>query len=120
MRLDTIRLVVGGAVGPGIRTAATDEVNPGGWVYAILEHVEEEAIRRFGADAPSEAEKRLAASRAMATVIPTINCPTRRRAQLYPMPWPYTPANSESPSGVARSDYAMNAGDVGVSTLGFF
>lgn len=93
---------------------------PGGWLYAVLEYLDHGEVRSLGISAQDDAEKRIAAAQAMATIVPTFACPSRRAATLYPMPWPYPLVNADPPLSVARSDYAMNAGDQGVLTLGMF
>jgi prepilin-type N-terminal cleavage/methylation domain-containing protein len=83
---------------------------PGGWIYNILSFVEQESIRTTGAGEPSE-EKRDSLVRAMATPIPTFNCPSRRPSRAYPLDWPgLVFTNTNQPNEVARSDYAINCG----------
>jgi prepilin-type N-terminal cleavage/methylation domain-containing protein len=91
---------------------------PGGWVFAILDFVEQGSVRTLGTAASNDAEKQLAAGEAASVVLPMLYCPSRRAARLYPMPWPYPSVNATLPPTIARSDYAMNAGDAGVNSLG--
>jgi len=94
------------------------QFQPGGWVFAVLDNIEERDIRLLGVNVVSPSAKRSAAAQAMSTLIPVINCPSRRAVGLYPLSWPYAMANADISESVARSDYAMNAGDTGVNSLG--
>jgi prepilin-type N-terminal cleavage/methylation domain-containing protein/prepilin-type processing-associated H-X9-DG protein len=90
---------------------------PGGWVYNILDFLESSAVRRGGGP-QSDAEQRAAAAQSMQLPLVVVACPTRRPAAPFPHAQPYLLANADVPATVARSDYAINAGDAGVNQLG--
>ena len=91
-----------------------DRQQPGGWIYNTLPYLEQAAVRNM-ADGNS-IEQRDANTAAMLQVpIPLFHCPSRRSADLYP----YTEAkfelrNSLPVSRAAKSDYAINGGDVSI------
>jgi prepilin-type N-terminal cleavage/methylation domain-containing protein len=88
---------------------------PGGWVYNILSYTEESALRELGRG-KAAADKRADALTLTKSPLPGFNCPSRRRATLYPC---YNPQgnNVDWTPLVARADYAINAGTA-VSTCG--
>jgi len=85
---------------------------PGGWIYDILPYIEQEALHEMGYG-ESYNDRKAAASTVASTPLALINCPTRRRAQLFECHdgggWIATNANNVP--AAARSDYAANAGD---------
>lgn len=85
---------------------------PGGWVYNILPFVDQETLHQRGSGKP-ELEKKYDAWRLMQTPLAIINCPSRRRSQLYRGgPNAYNAAQPPGTTGgSARSDYAANTGD---------
>ena len=91
---------------------------PGGWIYNILPFIEQQSLHDLGAGLPWNDSRKLAANlQCAATPVTTLNCPTRRRAITYPWtsaPWWYFTANihPNASSGLARTDYAANGGDV--------
>ncbi len=91
---------------------------PGGWVYNLLPFLEQTSIHDLGAGLP-EIEKRNAAALVVQQPIAIFNCPTRRTAIVYPNSWPYLASNLPTPQPpmVARSDYAINAGDRKFNTI---
>lgn len=88
----------------------TNYNQPGSWVFNLLEYLELVNVRNLkGQD---NIMKRIS------TPIATFNCPTRRASQAYPFTRgiSFQADNlSVSPSSVARSDYAGNAGITSVS-----
>jgi len=87
---------------------------PGGWVYNILPYIDQEVLHQRGAGQP-DATKRQEAWRLMQTPLQILNCPSRRKSQLY-RGGPSTGNHNASPpagapSGQARSDYAACTGD---------
>ncbi len=97
---------------------------PGGWIYNILPHTEMNALHDLGRYG-SASVKQAAVLQLVSTALPFTHCPTRRRAALWPMDWGtnYVGSNSggvTAPSGflVARTDYAVNVGDVQQDELG--
>jgi prepilin-type processing-associated H-X9-DG protein len=87
------------------------ERQPGGWVYNILAYVEEGELRRHGAGASLDLKK-LAATEVTQHPVAIFNCPTRRRCNAYPYQDIYPPKNADSVPLVAKSDYAINGGDI--------
>jgi prepilin-type N-terminal cleavage/methylation domain-containing protein len=88
---------------------------PGGWVYNILPQIEQQAVRDLGAGKPAD-QKRLDARTMAKTPLSLMNCPSRRPSKLYPMVKlgnfvAFNAAdNDPTDNGVARGDYAINAG----------
>jgi len=87
---------------------------PGGWVYGILPYIEQEALRQQGKGTEYDS-KRAALARVCTTPLTIMNCPSRRKADVYPCldekVAPFNAINSvDTPEGYARTDYAMNAG----------
>jgi prepilin-type N-terminal cleavage/methylation domain-containing protein len=84
---------------------------PGGWAYNILPYIDQENLHQQGAG-KTDPEKMTAAATVMQTPLALFNCPTRRRALLYPFTYPHT-HNANNPATVAKTDYAANAGTRG-------
>mgnify|MGYP006270073255 CR=1 FL=1 len=91
---------------------------PGGWLFSCLPYLEQTAIWNLAADGDPMnigATQTAGAVRMVRTLLPTVNCPSRRPLQLLPKPSNGTfvawncGANS-SDNVVARADYAVNAG----------
>jgi prepilin-type N-terminal cleavage/methylation domain-containing protein len=84
---------------------------PGGWIYNILPFIEQQALHDLGASGGTIAIQDANAIRC-ATPLDGLNCPSRRPATLcrlaYPLQFHLT---AGSVGQLARSDYAMNAGD---------
>lgn len=106
-----------GASWTGDPDAGYGRDQPGGWVYGLLQFMEMGSTRSLGTSATTEFAKRAAAADAAAARLPGFNCPSRRANALYPSSWPYTMSNVVLPPMVARSDYAMNGGDVGANFI---
>jgi prepilin-type N-terminal cleavage/methylation domain-containing protein/prepilin-type processing-associated H-X9-DG protein len=90
---------------------------PGGWIYNILEYMEASVLRQ-SRGLSSDDQQREAAGRVLQSPLATLICPTRRGVQLFSHAQPYLLANTVTPEMVARSDYAINAGETGVNQLG--
>jgi prepilin-type N-terminal cleavage/methylation domain-containing protein len=84
---------------------------PGGWVYNLLPYVEQSALRDLGMKTTGAA-KMTALTEVVQSPLALLNCPTRRRAALYPYDMSWPPRNYNNVAMVAKSDYAINAGDV--------
>ncbi len=102
---------------------------PGGWIYNILPHTEMNNLHDLGKTppglTPNNSTKQAAILQMVSTALPFTNCPTRRREALYPQDWGtnYIAHNSggvTSPAGtlLARTDYAVNVGDVQGNEIG--
>ena len=118
------------------------KLQPGGWIYNILPYVGEQALHDLGKGLPEPppgsrttvtpadlnppfADKQAAMLALVQTPLTIMNCPTRRRAILYPLNW--SPGyvgfcgnaglvfiNPTSAGYVARTDYTANYGSTGV------
>lgn len=88
----------------------TGRHQPGGWLYCILPQLEQRPLSELGRRMPP-ADKRAALAKANETTLPIANCPSRRDSS--PRPWApiYVPWNVDVAGPVAKSDYAINAGD---------
>jgi prepilin-type N-terminal cleavage/methylation domain-containing protein/prepilin-type processing-associated H-X9-DG protein len=86
---------------------------PGGWSYAILPHIEQQAVYNLGADgdpnADTAAQKAAAVTRDQ-TPLSMFNCPSRRRNQVFERQRNRTYHNSNSLPRAAGLDYAACAG----------
>jgi type II secretory pathway pseudopilin PulG len=100
---------------------------PGGWAYNVLPFLEEQRIRELGVGLPDGSrEQQLALLQANASPIPLFICPSRRSPRLFPVVIshandvlgfsPLLPDECLRGDGgfcqVARSDYAVNAGNL--------
>jgi prepilin-type processing-associated H-X9-DG protein len=84
---------------------------PGGWVYNILPFIEQAALHDLGANG-SDMATQDANARRLATPLAGLNCPSRRGASLYRLASGIVFRLTSGPiNSLARSDYAMNAGD---------
>jgi len=85
----------------------------GGWIYSILPFMEQETVYNMPRDNDPNtvtSTQKDGARRMVRTPLVIMNCPSRRRAIVYPdtgYVWAY---NMDSPGGAARSDYCGNAG----------
>ena len=94
---------------------------PGSWIFNILDFVEEGNLRNCEKGLATTAPGFQTASITLhQTPIAIFNCPSRRAARIYPGVWgpPTFEPIGEQPwladtarAGVAKSDYAANAGD---------
>jgi prepilin-type N-terminal cleavage/methylation domain-containing protein/prepilin-type processing-associated H-X9-DG protein len=96
---------------------APDQSQPGGWIYQIMTFMEQQNLQKQGAGLPRA--QQLALNYQMcATVIPMMNCPSRRTGGPWANGWPTSyyncaPAGEQppqAPAKLARSDYASNLG----------
>ncbi len=103
-------------VGDPDRGFAEDQ--PGGWIFNVLPFIEESSVHGLAADFPPlSEEKRQATRRMISTPLSVFNCPSRRPAELFDLPTsslPHfrEPLYSARLERVARSCYAINAGDI--------
>ncbi len=98
----------------------TGKEQPGGWNFATLPYIEQQALHDLGSDSKPGAwtpTQLAGAATRNQTPLAVHQCPSRRRAIAYPMsPQPYGGENFTAygcnwVSAVARGDYAANAGD---------
>jgi type II secretory pathway pseudopilin PulG len=90
---------------------------PGGWIFNILDYLEQDGLRKHIASSGDETVYRAQAALVMQHPIDVLICPSRRQPQAFPHANPYLLVNSDVPEFVARSDYAINAGDTGTNEL---
>ncbi len=83
---------------------------PGGWVYEVLPFIEQNFLYSLGAGGDT-ATKLAAANQLVQDPLGILNCPTRRRPSLYRYLEVNPPWNGSLIPMVAKSDYAVNAGD---------
>jgi prepilin-type processing-associated H-X9-DG protein len=99
---------------------------PGGWIFQVTNYLEEGAVSQIGKGLP-DAQKRTELKKQMGAVIPTFNCPSRRRAIALTGKLPNgsgqsTDGNGEAPNNVeipdfnAKTDYAINGGTASLTT----
>lgn len=92
------------------------QTQPGGWVYNVLPFIERGDLRGIGSNTIQSIQRDLLAEVA-AMPVSLFNCPTRRSTGNYP----YSnlahaqPFNTTRLEQAAKSDYAINGGDVVVS-----
>jgi prepilin-type processing-associated H-X9-DG protein len=87
----------------------TGPSQPGGWIYATLPYLERADLRRLGAGQPHD-EKQKSLALLLTYPLSFFNCPSRRPASLYPQL--FQPFNTAPARSAAKSDYAVNGGDV--------
>jgi prepilin-type N-terminal cleavage/methylation domain-containing protein/prepilin-type processing-associated H-X9-DG protein len=82
---------------------------PGGWLYNLLPYLEQEALHQL----PLTSGNARAGRREMvATPLPFMNCPSRRRPIAFTsVTATTTPFETDQVVSAARGDYAVNAGD---------
>jgi prepilin-type N-terminal cleavage/methylation domain-containing protein/prepilin-type processing-associated H-X9-DG protein len=84
---------------------------PGGWIYNILPFIEQQALHDLGAGGSGTTIQQANAQR-LATSLDGLNCPSRRPATLYQLSYGIQFRLTDGLiRQLARSDYAMNAGD---------
>jgi prepilin-type N-terminal cleavage/methylation domain-containing protein len=92
---------------------------PGGWGYAILPYLEQVPLYMLGAG-DSGAGLESANVQRLTTPLAVWHCPSRRPAQLYPVtasrPYVRQPMLCGPLTVSARTDYAINGGDIFVGT----
>ncbi len=94
---------------------------PGGWIFNTLPYTEQQALHDLQKGTTGSARDQ-AGLQLTQTLIPALNCPSRRPARLRPYPTGGQPTGSTglSLTSVARSDYAANGGpDIYDGTSGF-
>jgi prepilin-type N-terminal cleavage/methylation domain-containing protein/prepilin-type processing-associated H-X9-DG protein len=85
---------------------------PGGWVYNVLNYIEQQPLHDLGIGISpwTDTTKRDAHMQRMSNPLTTLYCPSRRPAVAYPYT-DWIPANASQPGTVGRNDYAANGGD---------
>lgn len=63
------------------------EEQPGGWLYGLLEYMEEGNVRAIGQGTePNTPDRQAAMRQLLVATVRVLNCPSRRDAQPYPLP----------------------------------
>jgi prepilin-type N-terminal cleavage/methylation domain-containing protein/prepilin-type processing-associated H-X9-DG protein len=100
----------------------TGSTQPGGWIFNILPFVECMNIYKMQSGYPyTSATHKMAGKRMCEMAIPLFNCPTRRRAILYPYSGTSgtdTPNYTSKIDKTPRSDYATNGGSIYCDSMG--
>ncbi len=91
------------------------EKQPGGWVYNILDFMEEKSLRQLGKGQPA-AQKRAAAREVVRSPLKVMTCETRRKLDIFRFKFSIT--NADATDLVARGDYVANASGNGVNEFG--
>ncbi|MEM9660027.1 MAG: DUF1559 domain-containing protein [Planctomycetota bacterium] len=103
-----------GMIGDPDRGYGDDQ--PGGWMYGVLDFIEQSPVRQIGAGLSDGDRRKVLGSQLPVVVIPTFHCPTRRpqavRTYLRFDPWNNAEDRALLRIGTARGDYAVNGGDV--------
>ncbi len=97
-----------------------EELQPGGWVFNILAYLEQGPTLHDAGKGLPQGSKNATFAKVTATPLSVLVCPSRRPTVLHPQVRPYTVFNADTAGEVARSDYAINAGDRGFNTLGLY
>ncbi len=93
---------------------------PGGWIYSTLPYLEDQVAYDIGKGL-SWNNKKVALAQQMEHVVPAFVCPSRRDGYNQPAYAPdgstpcdgkKKPENSELPATIAKTDYAINGGEV--------
>jgi prepilin-type processing-associated H-X9-DG protein len=89
---------------------------PGGWLYNVLPYMDQQALHNQGMGLPSQSSASMSALQLQfITPLAMINCPTRRKAQLFAFAPDFNagivPFNANIANAVTRTDYCANSGD---------
>lgn len=85
---------------------------PGGWIYDILDYVDQRNLREMGRG-KTGADKRAAFAGRFSIAVPIFHCPSRRSAEPYRYgETHFGLVNADVPRFAAKTDYAINAGSV--------
>lgn len=86
-----------------------DRRQPGGWIFNVLPFLEQETLWSLGRGR-HDIDLNDALAQMLQTPLAVFTCPSRRAARPYPHQWvPFNAANTDL---AAKSDYAINSGDV--------
>jgi prepilin-type N-terminal cleavage/methylation domain-containing protein/prepilin-type processing-associated H-X9-DG protein len=81
----------------------------GGWIYQVSDFLENQNVKKIGGGGLTGATLRAALKDQALVIIPIMNCPSRRPAQLYPN-YETVLFNADPSPMAAKSDYAANGG----------
>ena len=95
----------------------TDKKQPGGWIYNILDYVEQHDLRILGLKQDAQAQQQ-SLTQLTQSLFPLLHCPTRGAGTLLPAAGNVVPVNANWVASVAKTDYAVNEGDYITNTNG--
>jgi prepilin-type N-terminal cleavage/methylation domain-containing protein/prepilin-type processing-associated H-X9-DG protein len=100
---------------------ATDWRQPGGYLFNILPFIDQQPLHDLGMGAGvwNSPAKCAAHAQRMSVPVTCFNCPTRRPPIAYPWTVSHGLVNANTPTVVARTDYAINSGDYFIPWSGF-
>jgi prepilin-type N-terminal cleavage/methylation domain-containing protein/prepilin-type processing-associated H-X9-DG protein len=111
LHLDSHQIFPTGGWGPdwvGDPNAGYGPKQPGGWIYNILDYLEQGNLRNLGSGQTGDA-KRASLAELLKTPLVVFNCPSRRLPRAYPYHGAAELTNATPPENVAKSDYVINA-----------
>lgn len=88
----------------------TDKRQPGGWIYNLLDYLEQSQRRELGRELTGT-EKAKALGDLAQMPLPVVNCPSRPEGELGPWNPILIPRNAQWREVAAKTDYAVNEGD---------
>ncbi len=94
----------------GVPDRGTDISQPGGWIYNILDYVEQHNLRSLGYKEPPD-EQWQSLTNLTQMPLSLLRCPTRGTGTLLPADPAVVPWNADWQPRVAKTDYAVNEGD---------
>jgi hypothetical protein len=83
---------------------------PGGWIYQLLPHVDQQNLMSMGSGL-DPAAKRAALTQLIQEPLPLLSCPSRPGRALGPVRADLNFRNADSAPEIAKTDYAINEGD---------
>ena len=90
------------------------KTQPGNFMYAVLEFIEQGATRDIGRGLTGRDKREVLANQLATTIVTPFHCPSRRPAQIRKYnrydPWANGNDGRLTSVGTARGDYAINAG----------
>lgn len=93
----------------------TGVAQPGGWIYQLLPETDQANLRGLGGGL-SPTQRPAALLELCRSAVPLFKCPSRPTLLLGPPSVRFRYWNADMPSEVARTDYAINEGDVITNT----
>ncbi len=91
----------------GVPSLGVGPAQPGGWIYQLLPYLDQAELFSIGANPGTGPHD----SKLLESPIPTLFCPSRRKARSNDNSRDWQPHLYSRPTVVARNDYAMNGGD---------
>jgi prepilin-type processing-associated H-X9-DG protein len=101
-----------GEVWTGEPDRGNGKCQPGGWIYQLLDFIDQEKLRRWGAGLPRTEQLRINAQ-LVGLPLAVMNCPSRRdRSVVENREHTFYLNAAGHPPRIARCDYAANCGDL--------